>query len=84
MGEASYAHDCEECVFLGTHDRYDLYYCDATPTVIARYGIDGDYLSGLLIASTVPVLAIATVRAITAGLLTTEQIRAITNPFQRF
>lgn len=80
MGEPRYLHDCEECVFLGTHDRYDLYYCEANPTVIARYGTDGDYLSGLIVAATVPVLAIATVRAITAGVLTTEQIRAITNP----
>lgn len=80
MGEARYLHDCEECVFLGTHERYDLYCCPANPTVIARYGTDGDYLSGLLVAGTVPVLAIATVRAITAGVLTTEQIRAITNP----
>lgn len=80
MAEPRHQHDCEECVFLGTHERYDLYYCKANPTVIARYGTEGDYLSGLAAASLVPVLAIATVRAITAGVLTTEQIRAITNP----
>jgi hypothetical protein len=80
VGEARYQHDCEECVFLGTHDRYDLYFCEANPTVIARYGIDGDYLSGLLLAPTVPVLALAAIRAIAAGVLTTERIRAITNP----
>jgi hypothetical protein len=79
MGEARYLHDCEECVFLGTHERYDLYFCAATPTVIARYGVEGDYISGLILASTVPALAIATVRTISAGLLTTEQVRAITN-----
>lgn len=80
MGEARYLHDCEECVFLGTHERYDLYYCNANPTVIARYGKDGDYLSGLACASLVPVLAVAAIRAITAEVLTTEQILAITNP----
>lgn len=83
MGETRYMHDCEECVFLGTHDQYDLYYCEANPTVIARYGAEGDYLSGLLLASLVPVLAIATVRAINAGLLTTEQLLSITVPFQQ-
>lgn len=78
MANARYIHDCEECVFLGTHSHYDLYYCEANPTVIARYGTDGDYNSGLACASTDPVLAIATVRAIAAGLLTTEQVRSLT------
>lgn len=80
MPEARYEHDCDQCVFLGTQGRYDLYYCNANPTVIARYGVYGDYISGLLVASEVPELAIAVVRAINAGLLTTEQMQAITNP----
>jgi hypothetical protein len=74
MANPRYIHDCEECVFLGTHSKYDLYYCKANPTVIARYGTEGDYTSGLACASTDPILAIATVRAIVAGLLTTEEV----------
>lgn len=75
MATPRYTHDCEECVFLGTHSKYDLYYCGANPTVIARYGTEGDYNSGLACASTNPVLAIATVKAIVAGLLTAEEVR---------
>lgn len=74
MATSRYTHDCEACVFLGTHAQYDLYYCEANPTVIARYGTDGDYNSGLACASTDPILAIATVRAIVAGLLTAEEV----------
>ncbi len=43
-----YPHDCEKCQFLGTYDGHDLYFCPCSmPTVIARYGLDGDYQSGL-------------------------------------
>lgn len=80
MATTRYTHDCDKCIFLGTHSRYDLYYCEANPTVIARYGAEGDYNSGLACAGTDPVLAIVTVRAITAGLLTTEQVRSLTAP----
>jgi hypothetical protein len=50
--EARYKHDCNKCVFLGNYNEYDLYFCAignfmVEPTVIARYGEDGDYLSGL-------------------------------------
>lgn len=49
-------HDCDCCVFLGHYDKgetqYDLYYCPqpAMPesTLIARFGPDGDYLSGMV------------------------------------
>lgn len=46
-------HDCTECRFLGSYyykgETYDLYYCsqNGNPTVVARYGKDGDYLSGM-------------------------------------
>lgn len=46
-------HDCDCCVSLGTVQKdkpYDLYFCEQNglmPTVIARYGSDGDYYSGL-------------------------------------
>ncbi len=45
-----YNHVCNECVFLGLIDEYDLYYCPqgGVPTVIARFGdADDHYLSGL-------------------------------------
>lgn len=42
-------HDCNNCVFLGTFQNNDLYYCNqhGRPTVIARYGPSGEYASGL-------------------------------------
>lgn len=44
-------HDCEDCVFLGSFDLHDLYYCEEgnpTPTVIARFGSDEpNYRSGM-------------------------------------
>lgn len=48
-------HDCKLCTFLGNFDNgeeivYDLYHCiqNGRATLIARYGEDGDYHSGLL------------------------------------
>lgn len=42
-------HDCSGCTFLGHYKEYDLYWCPqgGHPTLIARYGTCGDYLSGL-------------------------------------
>lgn len=44
-------HDCSACVFLGRHKDADLYFHEsgipAFTTVIARYGPDGNYFSGL-------------------------------------
>ena len=54
-----FEHDCSGCVFLGTFlnetywnpGRYDLYVCPARPdsrigpTIIARFGVDGEYAS---------------------------------------
>jgi hypothetical protein len=49
--EPRYEHDCDECVFLGHHGKYDLYYCERSEiTVIARFGPLGDYKSGLSFA----------------------------------
>ena len=51
-----YQHNCERCVFLGSYDGSDLYYCKATfghpqGTVIARHSSEGiDYNSGLFTA----------------------------------
>lgn len=69
--EPRYKHDCKRCVFLGRHERYDLYFCDqggGLPTVIARYSSDGpDYISGL--HNTVAPLKEAYVRAVATGLI---------------
>lgn len=72
-GFVQHEHDCGECVFLGniTTDRvYDLYFhSEINETVIARWGSEGDYISGLPFADRVPVLAIALVRAQRLGLV---------------
>jgi hypothetical protein len=51
--EKRYQHDCDQCVFLGQWNEYDLYFCgeqgDVFTTVIARYGNEGcEYSSGLV------------------------------------
>jgi hypothetical protein len=48
-------HDCDDCLFLGTHHQHDLYYCQGVngrrtrfPTLVARYGSNGpQYKSGV-------------------------------------
>ena len=41
-------HDCKSCVYLGHHKDRDLYFCPGNnKTVIARFGEDGDYESGI-------------------------------------
>lgn len=43
-----YDHDCEECVFLGQVDQYDVYFCPNEPTILSRWGNEGpEYNSGL-------------------------------------
>ena len=67
-----YTHDCDCCVYLGNHDHYDLYFCGSEPTVIARYGNDGqEYISGLVFAKPdkTKALYIAKTIAIKQGLL---------------
>lgn len=65
-----FPHDCPTCRFLGRfrfegQDR-DLYYCPGEPTVLARFGKDGDYASGLPFINNNP-LREAALRAIEAG-----------------
>ena len=40
-----YIHDCEQCEYLGSDDKYDYYTCGSDElgyrTFIARYGDDG-------------------------------------------
>ena len=49
MNKPIYPHDCDDCIPLGAFNNQDLYYCDqlGMPTVISRFGIDGNYTSGL-------------------------------------
>lgn len=62
-----FQHDCDNCIYLGQHEEYDLYYCTQGgdwPTVIARYGDEGsEYTSGLKIEIDA-VLNIAKTRAV--------------------
>lgn len=46
-----YEHDCNVCDYLGRYKEYDLYFCKSEPTVIARYGTQGDYKSGMVFAN---------------------------------
>lgn len=64
-------HDCDACKPLGQFGEYDLYYCGqrGDPTVIARYGPDGDYLSGLSFADHSEPLGEAKKRALERGYL---------------
>lgn len=67
-----YHHDCDNCRPLGQFEEFDLYVCPEQvggPTVIARFGLDGDYLSGLCFADTVPALGEAKRLAVAAGWL---------------
>lgn len=61
-----YQHDCECCTFLGPFEKFDLYGCD--DTVIARYGDQGDYVSGFMFASTHKALKEALARAHARGM----------------
>lgn len=73
MEAPRYEHTCDACSFLGLFDEYDLYFCPQSgifPTVIARFSSrNGDYLSGLAFADSVPALAHAKSLAVSQGLL---------------
>ncbi len=74
-------HDCDECVFLGRHGEYDLYFHEGSSpiltTLVARHGADGAYRSGLVFSlpckqdgetlQPVPELAESRARAVAAG-----------------
>ncbi|QOP66856.1 hypothetical protein SEA_ODYSSEY395_107 [Arthrobacter phage Odyssey395] len=66
-------HDCDGCTYLGTRwhtVNWDLYFCDqgGRPTVIARRGESEDYISGIEFIDREPMLALAYIRAVQAGL----------------
>jgi hypothetical protein len=47
-----YKHDCNTCQFLGRFEEFDLYFCESSfPTVIARYGKEEKYKSGMCFAT---------------------------------
>ena len=58
--EPRFPHDCDRCTFLGHYRHFgrdnDLYWCDGGSiiNVIARYGPDAEYESGLLPGWTMP------------------------------
>jgi hypothetical protein len=66
-------HDCDGCTYLGTRwhtVNWDLYHCSqgGRPTVIARRGEGEDYISGIEFIDREPMLALAYVRAVQAGI----------------
>lgn len=75
VGKPIHKHDCNCCTFLGNSKDeqydFDLYYCPqgGMPTLIARFGENGDYVSGMSFADTIPVLGEAKERAIKLNLI---------------
>jgi hypothetical protein len=56
--DRKYKHDCQACLFLGSYEECDLYFCNqagcGVSTVIARFGNGGhEYMSGLNVARNV-------------------------------
>lgn len=52
-----YVHDCGQCVFVGQHERADVYVCPQTgyPTVVMRWSAaGGDYTSGASLIDRLP------------------------------
>ena len=63
-----YKHDCDVCIYLGSYHLildYDLYLCQASKTLIVRWGSEGDqYDSGLALITRDSVAAVAARRAL--------------------
>ena len=77
-------HDCPGCIYLGSRSHYeyeyDLYYCppnkfSAKPNLVARRGVDGDYVSGLDWVEREPMLAVAAILALREGHLSLAVLR---------
>jgi hypothetical protein len=45
---------CENCVYLGTYEYYDLYYCTGGKHLIAKYGNDPEDYKGVYVFSERP------------------------------
>jgi len=75
-----YNHDCNHCVFLGRYKKFDLYVCVGSErtgkkfddTIIARYGVDGDYYSGMAFRDKIEPLRKAFKRACDKGIIKKE------------
>ncbi len=63
-----YKHHCDVCIFLGSYQLiidYDLYLCEASKTLIVRWGSeDHQYDSGLALITRDSVIAVAARRAL--------------------
>ena len=63
-----YKHDCDVCIYLGSYHLildYDLYLCQASKTLIVRWGSEGyQYDSGLALITRDSVAAVAARRAL--------------------
>lgn len=71
----AFDHDCDRCLFLGTYEGRDLYYCEegSFETVIARHSSDpGDYTSGLILDGVDPLITEGARRARNKGYLSPE------------
>jgi hypothetical protein len=42
---AIWKHDCDACQLIGRFMDHDLYYCDVSGCLVARHGVDGEYMS---------------------------------------
>jgi hypothetical protein len=66
--EPIHKHDCDVCIYLGSYQLvvdYDLYLCEASKTVIARWGSEGyQYDSGLALIQHNVFIAVAARRAL--------------------
>ena len=41
--QPQHQHDSESCIFMGSYETHDLWFNPVEKSVIARFGIDGDY-----------------------------------------
>jgi hypothetical protein len=73
--EPKHEHDCDACVYLGSDQWYDYYFCPrGDQTLIARYGPDGQYDSGMCFYGRNGSITEAGNRAIARGLITREEL----------
>jgi len=75
MSEApKFMHDCQSCVFLGHHEKHDLYFCPKEQTITARFDHDdSDCVIALAEEPVDPLLREAFIRACDRGLIRTDR-----------
>ena len=77
MTKPKFDHDCDNCQYVGNFKEYDLYFCNTTPTVIARYGNEGsEYASGMVFATPEGIESLyqAKLKSIELGLYKEEEL----------